>query len=231
MSLTKYNQKRDFKKTAEPKGEEGHSKGSLRFVVQKHDASSLHYDFRLEMDGVLKSWAVPKGPSLRPADKRLAMMVEDHPYSYRNFEGVIPEGEYGAGTVIVWDEGTYEPANLPGKKRKEQEEALLRQLESGKVGLVLHGQKLKGEFTLIRMKGRGENTWMLLKKNDSFSNDQDITEEESSVRSGKTLMEVALDHGTSLRHPTKKTASAKKVVATKKEGQQEKAPSKKFLNL
>ncbi|MBB1286184.1 DNA ligase D [Flavisolibacter sp. BT320] len=229
MSLTKYNQKRDFKKTAEPKGEEGHSKGSLRFVVQKHDASSLHYDFRLEMDGVLKSWAVPKGPSLRPADKRLAMMVEDHPYSYRNFEGVIPEGEYGAGTVIVWDEGTYEPANLPGNKRKEQEEALLRQLESGKVGFVLHGQKLKGEFTLVRMKGRGENTWMLLKKNDAFCNDQDITEEESSVRSGKTLMEVALDHGTSLRHPTKKTASAKKVVATKKEGQQKKTPSKKSL--
>lgn len=229
MSLKQYNQKRNFKKTAEPKGEEGHSKGSLRFVVQKHDASSLHYDFRLEMDGVLKSWAVPKGPSLRPAEKRLAMMVEDHPYSYRNFEGVIPEGEYGAGTVIVWDEGTYEPASLPGKKRKVQEEDLLRQLESGKVGFVLHGQKLKGEFTLVRMKGRGENTWMLLKKNDAFSREQDITEEENSVRSGKTLMEVALNHGTSLRHPAKKTATAKKAVATKKEGQQKLASSKKPL--
>ncbi|HEY1021526.1 MAG TPA: non-homologous end-joining DNA ligase, partial [Flavisolibacter sp.] len=218
MSLTQYNQKRDFKKTAEPKGEEGRSKGSLRFVVQKHDASSLHYDFRLEMDGVLKSWAVPKGPSVRPAEKRLAMLVEDHPYSYRNFEGVIPEGGYGAGTVIVWDEGTYEPADLLGKKRKEQEKELLRQLASGKVGFILHGQKLKGAFTLIRMKGRGENTWMLLKKKDAFSSEQDITEEENSVKSGKSLMEVALDHGTSLRHPAKK-ATTKKATTARKEGQ------------
>ncbi|HEV7331325.1 MAG TPA: DNA ligase D [Flavisolibacter sp.] len=216
MSLTQYNQKRNFKKTAEPKGKEEHSRGSLRFVVQKHDASSLHYDFRIEMDGVLKSWAVPKGPSLRPSDKRLAMMVEDHPFSYRKFEGVIPEGEYGAGTVIVWDEGTYEPSNLIGKKRKEQEEELLRQLESGKIGIVLHGQKLKGEFTLIQMKGRGENTWMLIKKKDSQSREQDITEEEASVKSGKTLMEVALDHGATVRHPVKQTTGGKKSAAPKK---------------
>lgn len=201
MSLSLYNKKRDFKKTAEPKGKEGSSKGSLRFVVQKHDASHVHYDFRLEMAGALKSWAVPKGPSLNPADKRLAMMVEDHPFNYRNFEGVIPAGEYGGGTVIVWDEGSYVPVGGEDLSRKEQEKMLLQQLNAGKLNILLHGQKLQGEFSLFQMKSRGERSWILVKKKDEFSRTEDITLNEISVKSGKTLPEVAHDNGTEVNHP------------------------------
>ncbi len=187
MSLTKYKQKRSFGKTPEPLG--GKPTGrQLRFVVQKHHASHLHYDFRLEMEGVLKSWAVPKGPSMDPSVKRLAMMVEDHPWDYRDFEGIIPEG-YGAGTVIVWDEGTYEPAEKK-KTKKENEKTLLHHLYQGAISFVLHGKKLKGEFSLIKTEDRGDNAWLLIKKKDQLSTKKDITEMNKSVLSGKTLEEV-----------------------------------------
>ena len=152
MSLSLYNKKRKFSETPEPEGKEKSSAKGLRFVIQKHDASHLHYDFRLEMKGVLKSWAVPKGPSLNPDDKRLAMMVEDHPYDYRTFEGIIPEGNYGGGTVIVWDEGTYEPMNSEGLDKKEQEKLLLKQLYAGDLKLLMHGKKIKVKYALFRLK-------------------------------------------------------------------------------
>lgn len=186
MSLEKYVEKRDFTKTHEPKAGRSKDKDHLMFVIQKHDASRLHYDFRLEMDGVLKSWAVPKGPSLDPKVKRLAMMVEDHPFDYRNFEGIIPKGEYGGGTVIVWDEGTYEPIeDIKGKKA--QEKHLLQQLKSGSVKIRLHGEKLEGEFALVKTHGMGENGWLLIKHNDEFASTKDITKKDKSVLSGKTI--------------------------------------------
>jgi bifunctional non-homologous end joining protein LigD len=186
MSLDKYVAKRDFTKTAEPKSGKSKDKEQLKFVIQKHDASRLHYDFRLEMEGVLKSWAVPKGPSLDPKVKRLAMMVEDHPYDYRNFEGIIPKGEYGGGTVIVWDEGTYEPIE-PIKGKKAQEKHLLQQLKSGSLKIILHGEKLQGEFALVKTHGMGENGWLLIKHNDEYASSKDITKKDKSVLSGKTI--------------------------------------------
>lgn len=217
MSLSLYNKKRDFKKTSEPKGKAKSSTKGLLFVVQKHDASHLHYDFRLEMDGVLKSWAVPKGPSLNPADKRLAMMVEDHPFDYRNFEGVIPAGEYGGGTVIVWDEGTYELAGVEKLSRKEQEKQLLKGIDAGKLAFVLHGKKLQGEFTLFQMKGRGERSWILMKHKDEFVSKKDVTLNETSVKSGKTIPEVAHENGTEPNHPEAHKKKIKTEVKAKVE--------------
>ena len=189
MGLEKYVAKRDFKKTAEPKAGKSKDKGQLLFVVQKHDASHLHYDFRLEMDGVLKSWAIPKGPSTDPKTKRLAMMVEDHPFDYRTFEGIIPQGQYGGGTVIVWDHGTYEPIeSVKGKKAKEKN--LLQQLKSGSLKIKLHGEKLEGEFALVKTHGMGENAWLLIKHNDEFASTKDITKADKSVISGKTIAGV-----------------------------------------
>lgn len=144
MALTTYKAKRNFKESPEPTGGKADTE-KLRFVIQKHDARNLHYDFRLEMEGVLKSWAVPKGPSSDPDIKRLAMMVEDHPYDYRTFEGIIPSG-YGAGTVIVWDEGFYELADADGKDKTAQDAALQKGIPAGKLHVVLHGKKLKGEY-------------------------------------------------------------------------------------
>jgi bifunctional non-homologous end joining protein LigD len=193
MSLATYRKKRTFSTTPEPRGGKASNKG-LRFVVQKHAASRLHYDFRLEMEGVLKSWAVPKGPSTDPSVKRLAMMVEDHPYDYRNFEGIIPKGQYGGGTVIVWDEGEYEPVvngtAKPAAKR-EQEKILLQQLRKGKVAFILHGKKLKGEFVLVKSSYQEENSWLMMKAKDKFAKATDITKKDKSVTSGKTIEQVA----------------------------------------
>jgi bifunctional non-homologous end joining protein LigD len=216
MGLSLYRKKRAFNRTPEPQS--GKSRGrQLRFVVQKHQASRLHYDFRLEMDGVLKSWAVPKGPSLNPADRRLAMMVEDHPYDYKDFEGVIPEGNYGAGTVIVWDAGTYAPID-DSKGKAAQERSLLKQLSEGSVKVLLKGKKLKGEFALVKTKGMGENAWLLIKHKDQYASDTDITLRDKSVISNKAIEKVALKPGkvyksprqTASRSPVKKTKSAAK---------------------
>ena len=191
------------------------------FVVQKHAASHLHYDFRLELKGTLKSWAVPKGPSMNPADKRLAMLVEDHPFDYKDFEGIIPAGNYGAGTVIIWDEGTYEPAEKLASKA-EQEKALLKAFYSGSMRIKLNGKKLKGEFALVQSKGREENAWLLMKKTDDASSTEDITLKDRSVVSGKTLGEVAENKG------SKKWISNRSQDGKLKESkQEEKAASKK----
>lgn len=188
MALTTYRKKRNFTESPEPTGGKADS-GKLRFVIQKHDASHLHYDFRLEMEGVLKSWAIPKGPSTDPSVKRLAMMVEDHPYDYRNFEGIIPSG-YGAGTVIVWDEGFYEPADAKGKDKKALTRELMAGLRKGKLHIILKGKKLKGEFGLIKAFGRAENSWLLFKVKDEYVSTDDITLKDKSVISKKTLAQV-----------------------------------------
>jgi bifunctional non-homologous end joining protein LigD len=195
MSLAEYKRKRSFSRTPEPEGKTGRGKtkkDQLLFVVQKHHASHLHYDFRLELKGALKSWAVPKGPSMNPDHKRLAMLVEDHPLDYKDFEGVIPKGNYGAGTVIVWDQGSYEPV-AAGKTKAENEKLLLKAFYSGQLKIRLKGKKLKGEFVLVRSENREENAWLLIKKNDDEAGDMDITEKNKSVVSGKTLEQVAED--------------------------------------
>jgi len=188
MSLERYQSKRDLTKSPEPPAAPRMSGQVLRFVVQKHAASHLHYDFRLELDGVLKSWAIPKGPSLDPSIKRLAMMVEDHPYEYRTFEGVIPKGNYGAGEVLIWDEGTYQAS---GRREGQPDEEVLREgLRKGDLKFVLAGHKLKGEFALVRIKADKENSWLLLKKKDAFAAGDDITAQDRSVVSGATLEDL-----------------------------------------
>lgn len=185
MSLNKYNQKRNFNLTLEPEGNRNQSSAELIFVVQKHAASHLHYDFRLEIGGVLKSWAVPKGPSMNPADKRLAIMVEDHPYDYKDFEGTIPEGNYGAGKVIVWDNGTYTLADEDELNKVENR--LESDLQKGRLSFVLNGKKLKGEFTLVKMKTKQRNAWLLIKSTDQYANNTDILLQDKSVISNRTL--------------------------------------------
>ncbi len=172
MPLELYKKKRNFNETPEPEGTPKSSKSKLEFVIQRHKASHLHYDFRIELDGVLKSWAVPKGPSLNPKDKRLAMMVEDHPYDYKDFAGIIPSG-YGAGIVEIWDSGTY--SDLENSDIKTAEKNVGAGLHAGNLKIRMFGKKLKGEFALVRLKSKqparttqsdGDNTWLLIKHND-----------------------------------------------------------------
>jgi len=200
MALKDYNEKRKFDETTEPKGKAKKSKDKLIFVIQRHAASRLHYDFRLEMEGVLKSWAVPKGPSLNPKDKRLAMMVEDHPYDYKDFEGNIPEGNYGAGQVEVWDSGTYEPLDQTSKLSNEKE--LLKELKAGSLKFILHGKKLKGEFALVKMKNAENNAWLLIKHKDDFAEEKYDAEENTSKNSQVTKF---LEEKKSLKSSKKKS--------------------------
>lgn len=177
--LTVYQRKRNFAMTREPRGRPRRADRSHVFVMQKHRSSHLHYDFRLEIDGVLKSWAVPKGPSLNPAERRLAVRVEDHPYQYKNFEGQIPPGQYGAGDVIVWDRGSYRPAGGGGETDLEKD------FRRGSLNLILRGKKLRGGFSLIRLKRPRQ--WLLIKKRDAFATKRDITRDDRSVKSGRRL--------------------------------------------
>lgn len=211
VSLKDYKRKRRFSKTPEPIG--GARKpavktlrprpsGSLRFVVHLHRATKLHYDFRLEFGGVFKSWAVPKKPSLNPLDQRLAIFVEDHPIEYGEFEGIIPKGNYGAGTVMIWDEGSY--IERHSENRQQSEQAMQEGLKNGHLSFVLNGHKLNGEFALIRLKkGDDPTAWLLVKKRDAFSTYRKTTRDRGnydqhmdladnrSVQSGRTLEEIA----------------------------------------
>lgn len=209
-SLARYHKKRDFDETPEPRGARKKTGARLRFVIQKHHASRLHYDFRLEADGVLKSWAIPKGPSFDPKDRRLAMHVEDHPMDYRTFEGIIPKGNYGAGEVIVWDEGTYalsegdDPAKEIGK---------------GKIKFVMHGKKMHGEFTLVRIRGRdseGGDPWLLIKDHDEYVDPEyDIGKDNKSVKTGRTVESYAKDPKAPHWISSKKSAAEERRTAKK----------------
>ena len=188
--LARYNAMRDFNVTPEPAGEPAAPADGLRFVVQKHDASQLHYDFRLEIDGVLMSWSVPKGPSLNPSQRRLAMQTEHHPLAYAAFEGEIPEGQYGAGDVIIWDRGVFHPqdktlARVPEAEANAQAAAALA---AGELKFELVGEKLRGSWALVRMRGREPNAWLLIKHADAHSDRQrEITDRKESVVSGRLL--------------------------------------------
>jgi bifunctional non-homologous end joining protein LigD len=198
MKLNEYRKKRHFDATPEPRGagdfrEKG--KGSLIYVVQKHKASHLHYDFRPEWHGVLLSWAVPKGPSLDPAVKRLAMQTEDHPIEYSDFEGVIPAGQYGAGVVMLWDRGTWQPESAD----------VDASLQKGEIKFALHGTKLQGSWVLVRTRGLEKNplrsAWLLIKHRDQYASARDVTQEEPrSVASHRSLEEIARDERDDMSH-------------------------------
>lgn len=183
--LKKYKEKRDFKNTPEPTSSEKISSNKPQFVVQKHDASRLHYDFRLEVNGFLKSWAVPKGPSMDPSQKRLAVPTEDHPIDYIDFEGIIPKGNYGAGTVIVWDNGTYQ--NL------KEDIPMDNAIEEGHVDIQLDGKKLKGGYALIQTGKGNRKFWLLFKKKDEEADSKSdiLVDRPESVLSGLTIDDIA----------------------------------------
>ncbi|MBW1989350.1 MAG: hypothetical protein JRI97_07375 [Deltaproteobacteria bacterium] len=184
MPLDDYKKKRDFEKTPEPPGGRADLSGRT-YAIQKHDASRLHYDLRLRSGEVLKSWALPKGPSTNPSQKRLAVLVEDHPLEYAGFEGVIPEGEYGGGTVMLWDRGTWEPLGDPDAM-----------LAAGRLSFVLHGERLSGRWALVRMSGKrgeGGKNWLLIKhKDEAAETEGEITaRHQTSVATGRTMEEIA----------------------------------------
>jgi bifunctional non-homologous end joining protein LigD len=190
MTLAKYRKNRNFRVSPEPSGSKGGKrKSSLLYVIQKHRASRLHYDFRLEWKGVLLSWAIPKGPSLDPSVKRLAMQVEDHPVEYGDFEGVIPAGQYGGGTVMLWDRGTWSP------EVADVDEALRK----GDLKFTLHGKKLGGSWALVRTRGYGgssKTSWLLIKHRGAFASTKDITEQKPrSVLTRRLLAGIARDEG------------------------------------
>ncbi|HZP10368.1 DNA polymerase ligase N-terminal domain-containing protein [Methyloceanibacter sp.] len=209
--LAEYKARRDFAKTPEPGPKRGKSKGNS-FVIQKHAATRTHFDFRLEHDGVLKSWAVTKGPSLDPSQKRLAVMTEDHPLEYGGFEGVIPKGEYGGGPVMIWDAGTWEPIGDPDEG-----------LAKGDLKFRLHGKRLNGEYVLVRMKprkeDRGRQNWLLIKKRDEYAGDgnEPTQEFDTSVKTGRTMDQIL--HGESAvwtsNRAQKKSRTVRKPAAQK----------------
>ena len=204
MALTEYKRKRDFKKTAEPSGGKPLPKqvhGASRFVIQKHDASRLHYDFRLEMEGVLKSWALPKGLPWAKGEKHLAVEVEDHPIDYEDFEGIIPQGQYGGGTVMVWDRGAYYVYG----------EQPLKSLKQGRLHLVLAGKKVEGEWTLVRIRGRdGEkNTWLIIKTGDSVK-PLSKKADDQSAKTGRSMKQIAAQRDAEWESNRKETDTSEK---------------------
>lgn len=234
--LNDYDRKRHFEDTPEPKGSRtkarSHQRNPLEFVVQKHSASRLHFDFRLELDGVLVSWAVPKGPSLNPDDKRLAVHVEDHPWEYRKFEGIIPAKQYGAGEVIVWDKGTYEPVDGSNEDVETQQKIVRDGLKSGKLSIELHGEKLKGVFALVETKGRGKNNWLLIKKDDEFADPEaNVAVDSKSVLSDFTLDELQIESGKrkakAKAHSTKTSSKKSSKKENAKEKEEKSTKSKK----
>lgn len=217
MPLKEYKAKRNFRNTPEPAGRSRTASDHLRFVVQRHNASSLHYDFRLELDGVLKSWAVPKGPSMNPADKRLAVHVEDHPIDYISFEGIIPAGNYGAGDVQVWDQGNYIAVNEEMEPLTERQ--ALQAIKKGELKFVLQGSKLSGGFVLVRLHNDEEKNWLLIKHRDEFAvskkyDSEQFAKKTGVKKAGKSTAKKAVSRK-AVKGIAKKTTKGIKKKATK----------------